>query len=452
MKRLILFVAILFSMISCLDDQSNVGENAISYLSFKSEIEEIYQSEKFLTFELDAPEVVQTTRDKELFYEWQINYKVVSTAKHLEYKCLESGLFPCRLKIYNEDGAIFKEFKLNVPFPYEEGLLLLSKYDEKSLLSFRSTDKPGEKFKIGVYALNNPRLPLGSEPKDIVYVEDNYSPNYIYIATENPVKLIKVDYRTMEVVNDIVYPEEHIDRMYGNGYSLVFFEQGRMLTMDCKLELFSNYFQQNLGREYPDVKLMDYYLIVRKVGSYRSNFLVASKSDNVLFTGESNVPTKHVIKDLTGGYIYGIVECNPNSEVISILKDKDGINRVIHIKVFENAMKSSYQAPADITSESVFLTSKKETVLYYSVGNQIFRYNYLSEGNFPEDSDYTVGETGDVIKSMMFDADEEKLYVALDAASGDYKGCVYCYDVNTKALLWHERGVAGEIVRMIYKK
>ena len=35
--------------------------------------------------------------------------------------------------------------------------------------------------------------------------------------------------------------------------------------------------------------------------------------------------------------------------------------------------------------------ARKENILYYSVGSEIYRYNYLSAGNFPTQSDYTVG-------------------------------------------------------------
>lgn len=104
-----------------------------------------------------------------------------------------------------------------------------------------------------------------------------------------------------------------------------------------------------------------------------------------------------------------------------------------------------------MTDKSVFMLSNKEDILFYTNGNRIFRYNYSSEGNFPTSSDYTVGEDGDVIKEMVLSPDGKQLFVAVNAEKGDYRGCVYCYDNETKTLLWKERGVAGEIVQMIYK-
>ena len=46
MKQLISIVVVLFSLIGCLDDQTKMGENAISYLSFKMELDTLYYAER----------------------------------------------------------------------------------------------------------------------------------------------------------------------------------------------------------------------------------------------------------------------------------------------------------------------------------------------------------------------------------------------------------------------
>ena len=105
-----------------------------------------------------------------------------------------------------------------------------------------------------------------------------------------------------------------------------------------------------------------------------------------------------------------------------------------------------------INSDSKFLGSAKNPHLYYSVGNQIFVYNIYSNGNF-EPAKYTVGETGDVIKSMVFNSNENKLYVGWESANGgEYKGNVTCFVLSGSSEPWEEKGIAGEIVNMMYKK
>ena len=75
----------------------------------------------------------------------------------------------------------------------------------------------------------------------------------------------------------------------------------------------------------------------------------------------------------------------------------------------------------------------------------------MSEGNFPTKSDYTVGVSGCLIKKLILNDDKSELYVAVDFPNGEYRGAVYCFDIETKELKWKEVGVAGEIVEMLYK-
>ena len=138
-------------------------------------------------------------------------------------------------------------------------------------------------------------------------------------------------------------------------------------------------------------------------------------------------------------------------DVVLVMKDGD------EFKIFEYNINYDDTAPevsatsSGMNDKSVFMLDEKKGILYYTDGgNNIFRYNLISKGNF-EPSDYTVGNDGDVIQGMLLDQDEGKLYVAVNAKEGDYRGCVYCYNSVTKELLREERGVAGEIVQMIYK-
>lgn len=159
--------------------------------------------------------------------------------------------------------------------------------------------------------------------------------------------------------------------------------------------------------------------------------------------------------------IYGMLLGVSEEDILILLEDKNGKNQVVYLnisvkyvgwsKVTIFEFKSVYPAAAEINAQSVFASSTKENILYYSVGNEIFRYNYLSAGNFPTQSDYTVGVSGSLIKKMILNEDKSELYVAVDVPNGEYRGSVYCYDIETKSLKWKEEGVAGEIVEMLYK-
>ena len=90
--------------------------------------------------------------------------------------------------------------------------------------------------------------------------------------------------------------------------------------------------------------------------------------------------------------------------------------------------------------------------LYYSVGNEIYVYDYSTGGNFPSVASYSVGNPGDVIKAMVLTEEDSKLYVAWEsAAGGELKGNAKCFVLSGDSEEWEAHGIAGDIVRMIYK-
>ena len=106
MKKLIYILLGLFALVSCIDDQSDLGGDAISRLSFVNPLDSVYVGEKMHVFTLNAPDIVQENEDKPLFYEWQVDHEVKSTSNVLTYECTTCGTFLCRLKVYNEDGEL----------------------------------------------------------------------------------------------------------------------------------------------------------------------------------------------------------------------------------------------------------------------------------------------------------------------------------------------------------
>ena len=185
--------------------------------------------------------------------------------------------------------------------------------------------------------------------------------------------------------------------------------------------------------------------------------------NQLLFSARDIEPYQIKVGDevVEASEIYDMLLGVSEEDILILLKDKNGENKVVYLnislqyvgwsKVSVWDFKSIYPAAAEINKQSVFASSTKENILYYSVGNEIYRYNYLSAGNFPTKSDYTVGVSGSLIKKIILNDDKSEMYVAVDAPSGEYQGAVYCYDIETKELKWKEENVAGEIVEMLYK-
>lgn len=449
MKKLIYLLGWMFLCISCIDDSSDLGGNPISRLSFAEEPEDIYTVEHLADFSLTAPDVVQEQVDKPLSYEWQVNYKVVSVEKTLSYKCLTCGVFPCRLKVSNEDGAVFKDFTLKVPYPYEEGVLVLSSYDGRSMLSFRNVGMPGEHFDKDVYQKSNADgVTLGKTPRSVLYNADYAS---VYIATEDPVKVVRVDARTMEALNVLNYPESRVERMIEKGETgVIFWGGGRILDMDCRTENYVNTLQQGLTGTYgwlPDAYIS--YAAYEPYGIFGSFEIVYLENYQAFL--KDNGGAYQVFEELPVTALFYLQHGLKSNQGVIVFDTEEGVN-VAHVNWTSEVILGTWpEKQGRIAAASCFTMDKKETILYYTHGNQIYRYDYESDGNFPEDPTWTVGEEGDVIRSMVTDAEGDRLYVALDAKAGEYKGCVYCYDLTTKEEVWHERNVAGEVVQMIYK-
>ena len=455
MKKLIYILLGLFALVSCIDDQSDLGGDAISRLSFVNPLDSVYVGEKMHVFTLNAPDIVQENEDKPLFYEWQVDHEVKSTSNVLTYECTTCGTFLCRLKVYNEDGAIFKTFNLKVPYPYEDGIVVLSLHDGKSMVSFKNIEGGDRVFEKGVYRLNNPGVTLGNAPRSILY---NAKSNYIYIATEEPLKIAKVEANSMEILNMINCPEPRVERLLPNGESTItFLGGGRIADMNCQGEDFLNNFQQGITNAMMGGMFPDAYLANQAIISYSysgTSYLVFDTRDKLFLAPGDWGMVMPVYDELEAVSVLGMLNSKNDGEGLIIMKDVANQMKVVYVNAKNSVLKSVWpETKGNIVENSVILTSMKESILYYSKGNEIFRYNFESDGNFPSSSDYTVGEDGDVIKGMVLDPQEKNLYVALDAAGNqEYKGCVYCYDVATKSLKWKERGVAGEIVQMIYKE
>ena len=81
--------------------------------------------------------VSQTITDRPLEYEWATAFytneattdtlKVISREEELRYAFRQSGKFKLRLKVFNGDEAVFKEYIVFVNEPFEEGIMLFAK-------------------------------------------------------------------------------------------------------------------------------------------------------------------------------------------------------------------------------------------------------------------------------------------------------------------------------------
>ncbi len=430
---------------ACIDNDSDLGTNEISRIKFKTKFDEsAYRADRWSEFALDCPEIIQENEEKPLTYRWDINYKTVSTEKDLRFICDElttadQGSFPCRLTVSNEDGSAWLDFQLVVTSPYQEGLLIMSKVQDGTMFSFKREDKEGQEFQLNAYKLNNPDFPLGTEPKGVIQVE-----SYLYVGTENPSQIMKVNSQTMEAVSLLDYPGEHLDFMSEPSHMTIYcFDNGREIELDGSQDAFMNAYQQMIDDIYPGAKLANFCLNA-------STTLFYNQTDGILFDVSM---TEYFPDEFSGKKLVDMVACKSGEEALVIVQPEEGAPEIVYLNPGNNVHYSTVSTQGTgITDESVFVASQQYSRLYYSVGNEIYVYDYSTGGNFPSVASYTVGNPGDVIKAMVLMSGDSKLYVAWEsAAGGELKGNAKCFVLSGEGEEWEAQGIAGDIVKMIYK-
>lgn len=454
MKKYYLLSLLIVVLAACIDDKTDSGTDPISRISFKTQFtNEPYRCDQWSEFKLACPEIEQTHEDKPVSYRWEVNYKPVSTEKDLVFLCTElseDNGFPCRLFVTNEDGVSTMDFKLKVTSPYEEGLIVLSKYQDGSMVSFKREDKEDSPFQLNAYRLNNPDIPLGKVPTDVLKHSDR-----VYIATENPAQIVILNYKTFAAENIVSNPDKELKCMIGNSdsnFGLTFLGGGKMLSFDPSQDGYMNAPQKMMEMMYPDAVLADKGMRVYK-NSRGQDIMFYDNHEGILFYGEWECSPLFP-ETFNGKTLVDMIPCAGGNEALVFVQDNETqVIEIVDILPLTPVINSvTPTTGSGITAQSCFLASQKSVILYYSVGNKIYRYDYSSRGQFQTNPDFIVGKDGDVIQSMVLNPDESKLYVAVNSLDGEYKGDVYCYDNKTRTLLWSETEVAGEIVQMIYKK
>ena len=186
-RNLLSFVMLALLAVSCVKDDTSLGDGAISVMEIDStSIQTEYNIKKNDVLVIEPKIVVnrehlssketRSTAPYELT--WEVELKTVATGPQFRYEATQLGTYRCRLIAENADGKTFFNFTINVNTPYEEGLTLLSKDKEGkgklSFLLFSPDGTPAEQFtEDDCFAQNNPDEVFVSNPVDIVHSGEN---------------------------------------------------------------------------------------------------------------------------------------------------------------------------------------------------------------------------------------------------------------------------------------
>lgn len=449
---------------SCYKDKTTEDLHTISDIKIElANIQETVNIDKNEKISL-SPIVTQTKKDQELTYEWQVDYKVISTEKDFTFSGTELGSYAVRLKVSNADGSAFKSFVLNVNSPYEEGLMVLGENDQGSgTLSFLRKFTPAEieagrveGFANNLFELNNPGKSIGKGPSDLVK-----RGGQLYISSADDGKISVINGKTLELEAVITAPEFPDFMPYklnvpdnASISSIILNKNGELYTLASQdLLILKN---TSLADDVPDADLALKTAVVGtmnfthnyfwdKHGSKLLNFwYISSSSLDVLANQEmiSFFPT--------------------SGSVYTLTKDKNDPSKLTktvfgeYIQVFfdtdidlKEQREFTNSAPT-LTENSITLVNEKYVKLVYANGGSIFNWFYTGI-DIPTTPYINIPIPG-VVTSLASNPAGTELYVGVyNSTASGLKGSVLVYNIDNGTLINKYEGVSDKPVKLFYK-
>ncbi len=473
-KNILLAGIVLLGAVSCIRDDSEMGTTPLSYIELDGEdLPENHTVDLPNVLTINAPKVKQKGVQKPLSYEWLLEGKVIGTEAALHYQSGKLGTLQGRLKIYNEDCAFFRKFFITTQTVYTTGVVLLSKFNNQSLLSFMRTDKANEKPVKDAYSAINPTFPLGTTPYCVAYATGNFSSKMIYVFTDPSGNSAKLDNNTLEVSKLIESPTTPLKTfIYNKNMSSQYAVVGGDKFWD--FDYSAHYLVGMTQSQYLDpnsVKVADCAICITDWAKYQAGFVFWDKTAGELWITSSYSAQPYTLSSRKyHGYSIVAMMASDNLQKFNfIVKSPD--NSTLSLVRYTPTVKSPYQGgpSGDMErgtfSESVITESgidKAEVIvgmttvprIYYAKANKIYSMSTES-GLFSTEPVYTLGTDGDKIVSMIFNTTEDRLYVGVNSPSGEYRGSLYCINITSTAgsepIVWDQKAMAGEIVSMCYK-
>lgn len=435
-------------MVSCFKDNTTVDTVRISAITIDTlKLQKEYNIDKNVILPI-APEVSQAEKDLPLTYEWEVNYKLYSDAAQLAYTGDELGSFPARLKVSNAHGSAYYHFTINVNSPYEEGITLLSKASDGTMMLSMMRNYSAEELAAGkirffnthCLTVNNPEIEFARRPTDIVQ-----RGSQLFISCIESPTVYVVNHKTMEMENIMhapEYPNFRPMRMMifdansrsapticenGMVYNLASLEQQVLPHTVFK----STYSQVSHG--YASTYQTYYYLwdnVKKMLGFFNGYSLFFGEQFAPPYTGHEPIAMFNNMKGSTFSMIsrhngeYWQTTLGMSGPVYDAKYNIIGIDIKEHIKIGGT--------PA-IESGTPFASSPTYRSIYYAVGNKVYR-KYFSDTVFPGTPWFTVDLAGAQITALTVSPDDKQLYVGVSQSGvSGLNGHVYILDSQTGA-------------------
>lgn len=500
LHKIFLFIILSPLCVACFDDETTEATRLLSEITIdESSISEVYNVGKNETLVI-SPVITQANVEKPLSYVWEVDLKVVSTEKELQYYAKELGSYNCRLIVENEDGKTFFPFKLHVNSPYEEGITVISTDAQgKSMLSFMQTPlNPGDKAEFtkgDCFAINNEDYNFASNAVDIVQsggrlviacqgsgIDDDiatiYHLNEKTLVVENLLRVPEYDdfIPTILAIPEVDYPGIAYPVLCENGKTYEYSTTNGVLTPSRKFQYTyaqSCVVSSKSGYEY-DILLWDKeignlaqlytgwgpYYCSKNYHSRREEMDTINYFEGKDFVAMTNIRmTEEQLRD--GGYATELLIVTKNEEMYyksvigTVLWEYnwDTEENYLATSGFTMAGPSS-MIPVALNEKTPCIANETYKSLLFADGNKVRRWNYTSSDPLVATKVLlTVGTENAVITAFEISKDHTKTYVAFyEPEQEGLNGSVWVFNTDTGEVIEKHDNVCYKPAKMIYKK
>lgn len=472
-------------LLSCYDDKGNYDYHPINELEI-SGIENEYIRVKWDTLKIPAPIITYTQAEMTgLKYCWEIDGKKVSQNPSLEYIISNRAErdYKCRLTVSDTvlNVDYYKTFKLKVFTPYSEGLMVLTQYDDRPMVSFLGVIDGVEKnFKIGVYeAENNEKLegkPLGIEQPDIQFYK-----GVVCIHTSiGTYTLDPVQFKKLKLYDktELTKPEDDFEMVFCRftdedariGHAIG--KNGRLYPKHARNgkfnmpSLYPCLREANIGEYVKPGETLEYDLApfcltckehvlafdnkLQQFVVFRNDMFDVLEDPyqiNKVMVGKEKLglPFLAMAKNKNKG-MYTSIFYDPETQMGGIIPDHNNKGRTVSGMVWPYGPNDHY-----FNEKTKMIISTITNFMYYSNGNKIYKidvstFPWASEPlsiDIPDDAEITC---------MKMSKDQKSFYVGVTRArEGKLTGDIFLIDADSSSILKHYEEIGGVPVDLIEK-
>lgn len=475
MKRIfaVIYIIITFGFVACYEDKGDYDYKAINEISI-SGIQDSYERMKWQDLRI-APELNFSLHENDsLAYRWEIDGRVVSTERNLDYSVdvnIADDAYKCRYVVTNTSGNIryFQEFELKVVTAYNRGLLILSEQEGESMLSFRPEGEDNEFLHWGDLFAGKP---LSLE-------QPYYMDEDVTITTSTAI--YRLDKQRMEEKKKydgetMLVPESDLeikfckftDYVDDRDFGCLISKKGQVYVYKSRNDFFSTPSPipclETTSEKMIDYELSDicftytmfygqtgYFLgYDNKVGRFLrfANKSSASTDRDQMNSVTAREPIIGLPLFALGQWDYG--------KCISIFYDpKSNVAKTVasHTKDFANVTEAQV-VPLDnhkFTPESKVVVCDATARVLFNSGMVIYQSNVRSMTSVPTVLSNKLPTTGK-ITMLKLSNNRKSLYVGVDSGrEGEFKGDVYVLDAVTGEVVTTYSEVGGAPVDILEK-